>query len=47
MVEIHHLRNREIAISQLKPSDFDEIRYTAAHLVLANSHVIRIKCEDF
>jgi len=38
MAEIRHLENCEIAISQRKISDFDEICYTAANLKFDDSH---------
>jgi len=43
--EIGHLENREVAISQRKSSDLDEIGYTTADLKVCDSHVI--KYENF
>jgi len=43
MAEMHHLDNREMAMSYLnkKSSDFDEIWNTAAHLELDESQMIK------
>ena len=41
MADGRHFENRYIAISQRKPSDFDEILYTAADLQLDEHHVIK------
>ena len=47
MAEIRHLENREIAISQRKSSDFDEIWYTNTDLELGDSHVTDMKYKTF
>ena len=43
MADGRHFKNRYIAISQQKSSDFDEILYTAEYFELDERHVINNK----